>query len=79
MRTTIAMKPEHRARLLELAARRGLKGFSALVEEALETYFTAQAREDAKRAKAAALRGVLSSQEAEGLRTEATRLRREWR
>jgi len=62
-----------------LAARRGLKGFSALVEEALETYFTIQAQEDVKRAKTAALRGVLSAVEAEALRTEAGRLRSNWR
>jgi hypothetical protein len=36
MRTTIEMKPEHRAKLLELAAHRGAKGFSQLVSEALE-------------------------------------------
>ena len=35
MRTTIEMKPEHRAKLFELAARRGAKGFSGLVAEAV--------------------------------------------
>jgi hypothetical protein len=35
MRTTIEMKLEHRAKLLELAAHRGAKGFSELVSEAL--------------------------------------------
>jgi hypothetical protein len=33
MRTTIEITPVHRARLLELAARRGVKGFSHLVNE----------------------------------------------
>ena len=42
MRTTIEIKPEHRARLLELAARRGNKGFSELVGEALEAYLRAE-------------------------------------
>jgi hypothetical protein len=36
MRTTIEIKPEHRARILELAATRGDKGFSTVVAEALE-------------------------------------------
>ena len=31
MRTTIEMKPEHRARVLELAASRGEKGFSTVL------------------------------------------------
>ena len=42
MRTTIEMKPEHRARILELAANRGEKGFSIVVAEALELYLAAQ-------------------------------------
>jgi hypothetical protein len=37
MRTTIEMKDEHRAALLEMAAQRGLKGFSVLVEDAVES------------------------------------------
>jgi predicted transcriptional regulator len=36
MRTTIELKPEHRARLLELAARRGQKGLSAVIQEAID-------------------------------------------
>ena len=38
MRTTIEMDDKHRAALLELAARRGEKGFSALVGEAIDAY-----------------------------------------
>jgi len=36
MRTTIDLKPEHRARLLELAARRGERGFSSIIGEAVD-------------------------------------------
>jgi len=79
MRTTIEIKPEHRARLLELAARKGVKGFSSLVEEALERYFVAQAQEEGKRAKAASLYGVMSKKDADGLREEADRMRKQWR
>src|SRR3972149_9694628 len=43
VRTTIEMKDEHRAALLELAARRRLKGFSALVEDAVEADLKADA------------------------------------
>jgi predicted DNA-binding protein len=42
MRTTIEIPDDQRARLLELAARRGEKGFSALVREALELYLRDQ-------------------------------------
>ncbi|MCH7921306.1 MAG: ribbon-helix-helix protein, CopG family [Planctomycetes bacterium] len=35
MRTTIEMSDHLRAELLQLAAKRGLKGFSQIVEEAI--------------------------------------------
>jgi metal-responsive CopG/Arc/MetJ family transcriptional regulator len=79
MRTTIEIKPEHRAKLLELAARRGAKGFSELVAEALETYLQAEADRDGQRKRAARLRGALRAREADGLRTATEALRRIWR
>lgn len=38
MRTTIELTDEQRAALLALAARRGLRGYSSLVQEALAAY-----------------------------------------
>jgi hypothetical protein len=73
---TIEIRPEHRARLLELAARRGSRGFSELVAEALEAYFRAEADRAAQRTRAALLRGALSAGEAQRLRTAAGILRR---
>jgi hypothetical protein len=52
MRTTIEIKPEHGAKLLELAARRDAKGFSELVGEALEAYFRAEPDCEALRRRA---------------------------
>jgi hypothetical protein len=80
VRTTIEVSPEHRARLLELAARRGEKGFSSLIGEALDLYL----REDGPRrehllARALKQRGSLSPAEAERLRQEVDALRRSWR
>jgi predicted transcriptional regulator len=79
MRTTIEIKPEHRARVLELAASRGEKGFSAVVADALEFYL--QAQRDRTRAirKALALKGSIGEKEAARLRTETRRLRAHWR
>jgi metal-responsive CopG/Arc/MetJ family transcriptional regulator len=79
MRTTIEMKPEHRARLVELAARRGFKGFSELVAEALELYLQAEADRVAHRTRAALLRGALTAEEAAELRKAADALRTNWR
>jgi len=79
MRTTIEIKPEHRAKLLELAARRGAKGFSHLVAEALEAYLRADADRAAQRKRAVLLKGALPAREAEALRSAAEALRRTWR
>lgn len=79
MRTTIEMKPEHRARLLELAANRGEKGFSTVVAEALELYLeTQRGRANAIRG-ALALKGSMSETEASGLLTETRKIRANWR
>jgi predicted DNA-binding protein len=79
MRTTIEMKDEHRARLLELAARRGEKGFSAIVGEAIDLYLRQLEGDGEVRARALAARGTLSDRAANEL-TERTRaLRADWR
>ena len=79
MRTTIEIKPEHRARLLELAARRGEKGFSSLVAEAIDIYLEDKANGDRLRKRALSLRGKLRHEEAERLRERVAKIRDFWR
>ncbi len=79
MRTTIEISEEHRAQLLKLAARRGEKGFSNLVQEALDSFLEAQSRADDKRRRALLLRGALDEREAKQLRAQAADLRGSWR
>lgn len=79
MRTTIAIKPEHRAKLLELAARRGEKGFSSVIAEALESYLAGVAEKELLCRRALRLRGTLSKREADRLRDETNALREFWR
>jgi metal-responsive CopG/Arc/MetJ family transcriptional regulator len=79
MRTTIEMKAEHRARLLELAARRGEKGFSRLVADAIQAYLDRETDGQKARRKALAMRGTLSAKEANRLRRHVTGLRENWR
>jgi hypothetical protein len=79
MRTTIEMRPEHRAKLLELAARRGTKGFSELVAEAVEAYLRAEAERAGHKKRAVLLKGALPSKEAHAVRRAAEVLRRTWR
>lgn len=79
MRTTIEMKSEHRAKLLDLAARRGAKGFSRLVTEALDAYLRTEADRETQRKRAVLLKGALPSRDADGLRETTEALRRTWR
>ena len=79
MRTTLEMKPEHRSALLALASRRGQKGFSAVVEEAIETYLRGEAERDKRRRTLRGLAGSLSKKEADALRRTARSLRESWR
>ena len=73
------MKPEHRARLLELAANRGEKGFSTVVAEALEFYIEAQSNRKSAIRKALALKGSMSEKEAAILLAQTQKLRENWR
>lgn len=79
MRTTIELKPEHRAKLLELAARRGEKGFSSVIAEALQAYLDTTAGKERLRMRALGLRGAISKAEAENLRRDTAALREFWR
>jgi predicted transcriptional regulator len=79
MRTTIEMKPEHRSRLLELAARRGEKGFSAVVAEALDLYLEGQKGQTTAIRRALSLKGSMSETEAAGLLDQTRRIRADWR
>ncbi len=79
MRTTVEIPDKQRARLLELAAERGEKGFSNLVQEALELYLREnQVRRERVTAARATL-GTFSEEEAESLRESVRVLRESWR
>lgn len=79
MRTTIEMKPEHRNRILELAASRGEKGFSAVIGEALDAYLRSQELRTAEIKRALKLKGSMSDTEAAELRDETQKIRADWR
>lgn len=65
MRTTIELPDDLRARLLEIAARRGEKGCSGLVREAVARYVADLDSRSAQVAKASKVLGTLSRRDAE--------------
>lgn len=79
MRTTIDLKPEHRAKLLEVAARRGEKGFSSIIGEAVDAHLKMLLANTNARRRARLLRGRLSRKDVETLRRATVALRESWR
>ncbi len=79
MRTTIEMKPEHRSALLALASRRGKKGFSAVLGEAIESFLQGEGEREKRRRTLLSLGGSLSKKDGDHLRRTVRKLRKSWR
>jgi len=79
MRTTVEITDEQRARLLELAARRGEKGFSKLVQEALDQYIDELEEHDRRVQDALSVLGKLDEKTARALEGTIEHLRKRWR
>jgi metal-responsive CopG/Arc/MetJ family transcriptional regulator len=79
MRTTVEITDEQRAKLLEMAAARGDKGFSGLVREAIELLLAHEAKRAESVAAARGLKGLLSEKEGSELEARCRDLRRHWR
>jgi len=73
------MKAEHRSALLALAARRGEKGFSSVLAEAIEEYLDGERLRAQRRKQLLALAGSLSVEEGRRLRRISESLREHWR
>ena len=79
MRTTVDIKPEHRDALMALAARRGEKGFSSVLAEAIEEYLDEEKTRVRRRKELLSLASSLSTKEARSLRGATIFLRENWR
>jgi predicted DNA-binding protein len=79
MRTTIEIPDEQRARLLDLAARRGEKGFSRLVQEAVDAYLQDIERREEVVRRALAVLGTLSQKSERRMKSSLETLRSRWR
>lgn len=79
MRTTVEMKPEHRSALLSMASRRGQKGFSSVLEEAIDLYLRTEEDREKRRKTLLSSAGSLSPQSVEKLRRHVRKLREQWR
>lgn len=79
MRTTVEINDEQRAKLLELAARRREKGFSRLVQEAIDHYLQDLERREQAVRRALATLGTLSEKSEKRMKSSLRTLRDRWR
>jgi metal-responsive CopG/Arc/MetJ family transcriptional regulator len=79
MRTTIELTDAQRAELLRLAGRRGEKGFSRLVQEAVDRYLADELSRRERVGKAVAVLGTLKDEAADALEASVRRVRASWR
>jgi metal-responsive CopG/Arc/MetJ family transcriptional regulator len=78
-RTTIELSQKNKAKLVSAAARRGLKGYSLVIDEALELYFQDESLRSEKVKAALAVQGSLSDSEADSLTERVSKVRAQWR
>lgn len=78
VRTTIDISDEQRAKLLNLAAQRGQKGFSGIVREALDRYLSDEDRRMQRVRVALAARGALSGDDGSELQARVIDMRGRW-
>ena len=79
MRTTVEIPDHQRARLLDLAARRGERGFSRLVQEAIEHYLAEHYPQSDRVAAALSAIGSLDAASADALEESVREVREIWR
>ena len=79
MRTTIELTDRQRAKLLEIAAQRGEKGFSHLVREAVERYLDEETHRREQLDATRSVLGSLSDEESGDLDASVRRCRETWR
>ncbi len=79
MRTTVELTEDQRAELLKLAAKRRLKGFSQLVQEAVDSYLENQASRQGFIQAALNLKGALKGKSFDDFEERTQAIRKNWR
>ncbi len=78
MRTTIELSDDHRSALHSLAARRGLRGYSKLIQEAIDFYIKEKVKKEDSIKQLLKMRGSWSRDEAKKLRKRIEEIRQNW-
>jgi hypothetical protein len=78
MRTTIEIADDKLIKLKKLVAERGERGYSGLVDEALERYLSEDGVPNGREEFADEFQGLWSDEEAEEVRTRIAESRKHW-
>ena len=79
MRTTIELTNSHRSSLHSLAARRGLRGDSKLIQEAVDLYIQQMTAKERKVTSLLKMRGTWNKDEADTFSRKLREIRRNWK
>ncbi len=78
MRTTIDLPDDYRATLHSIAAKRGWKGYSRVIQEAVDLYLRSQAQADADRRVLLSRQGAWRPEGAAEVRATIAEVRKGW-
>ena len=79
MRTTVELSNDHRSSLHSLAARRGLRGYSKLIQEAVDLYIQEMTAKEGGAKDVLQMRGSWNKEEARKFQKKLKGIRKNWK
>jgi predicted DNA-binding protein len=79
MKTTVELSNEHRSALHFLAARRGVRGYSKLIQEAVELYIKETTTKRGSAKQLLKMRGTWNKEDARKFQKKLREIRKNWR
>ena len=79
MRTTIELSNDHRSSLHSLAARRGIRGYSMLIQEAVDLYIKEMTAREGNAKLLLKMRGTWNKDDANAFSKKLREIRRNWK
>jgi metal-responsive CopG/Arc/MetJ family transcriptional regulator len=79
MRTTIELSNDHRSSLHSLAARRGLRGYSKLIREAVDLYIQEMNAKEGSAEHLLSMRGSWNKEDARAFQKKLREIRKNWK
>ncbi|MDY7030332.1 MAG: hypothetical protein SVY10_00315 [Thermodesulfobacteriota bacterium] len=78
MRTTVELSDRHRGILHALSTERGHRGYSKIIEEAIDFYISERALKDKAAQEIIMLKGSWNVEEGERIKTKLKKVRKDW-